>query len=46
MNDRIAYAYNPTWVEYSLIAGLLAFGTFLFILAAKVIPLFEDGGKK
>lgn len=46
MNDRILYKYSPTWVEYSLIAGLLAFGIFLFILASKFVPLFEDGGRK
>ncbi len=45
LNDRILYAYKPTWVEYSLIAGLFAFGTILFIVASKIIPLF-DGGKR
>lgn len=38
--DRQVYLYKPTWVEYSLIAGLFAFGILLFILALKIIPLF------
>lgn len=41
-NDRILYAYKPTWVEYSLIAGLFAFGIMLFIAASKIMPLFEQ----
>lgn len=45
MNEKITYSYNPTWVEYVLIAGLLALGIILFIVAAKIMPLF-DGGKK
>lgn len=44
-NDRILYSYKPTWVEYSLVAGLFAFGIVLFIIASKVIPLLE-GGKR
>lgn len=44
-NDRILYIYRPTWVEYALVAGLFAFGTLLFIIASKVIPLLE-GGKR
>ena len=46
MNDRIPYAYSPTWVEYSLIAGLIAFGITLFVFASKFMPIFEDGGKR
>jgi len=45
LSDRIIYAYKPTWVEYSLVAGLFALGIMLFIIASKIIPLFE-GGKK
>lgn len=43
--DRLACLYKPTWVEYSLVAGLFAFGIVLFILASKIIPLFmsKDG---
>jgi len=42
-NDRILYSYKPTWVEYALVAGLFAFGTVLFIIASKFIPLLERG---
>ena len=42
-NDRIIYGYSPTWVEYALIAGLFAFGTTLFIILSKIIPLSEGG---
>ena len=41
MNLRIPYRYSPTGVEYLLILGLFALGTTLFIVATKVIPLFE-----
>lgn len=43
MNLRTPTTYNPTWVEYSLIAGLFALGVILFIFASKVMPLFEEG---
>lgn len=33
--------YNPTWVEYSIIIGLFALGTLLFILFMKVFPIAE-----
>ncbi len=42
-NLRIPCAYSPTGVEYSLTAGLFALGAILFILASKVIPIFEGG---
>lgn len=45
MNIRISCDYKPTGVEYLLVAGLFALGTILFIMAAKIIPMFE-GGKK
>jgi len=41
INLRIPYHYNPTGVEYLLILGLFALGFTLFIVATKVIPLFE-----
>ena len=31
--------YSPTWVEYSIILGLFAFGTILYILFIKVFPI-------
>lgn len=42
--DRIVNAYTPTWVEYTLVAALLALGATLFILALRFIPVFEEGG--
>lgn len=33
--------YSPTWVEYSIIAGLLALGTLLYILFTKIFPIIE-----
>lgn len=43
-------SYSPTWVEYSIISGLLALGALLFILFIKVFPIMEvhdtmDGGE-
>jgi len=32
-------SYSPTWVEWSLLAGLSAFGLFLFIISTRIIPL-------
>lgn len=46
MSVRIPYIYRLTWVEYSLVAGLFALGTFLFIVAAKVIPMFDGGARR
>lgn len=36
-----AGSYAPTWVEYSLIAGVYAFGALLFLLFSKLFPLVE-----
>lgn len=32
-------SYNPTWVEYSIILGLMALGVLLYILFMKVFPI-------
>lgn len=42
-NDRVLTAYKPTWVEYSLVLGLFAFGTALLIITSKLIPLSGEG---
>ena len=34
-------SYSPTWVEYSVILGLLALGALLYILFMKVFPIME-----
>jgi len=34
-------AYSPTWVEYSVIGGLIALGTLLYILFSKAFPILE-----
>jgi molybdopterin-containing oxidoreductase family membrane subunit len=34
-------AYTPTWVEYSIILGLLALGTLFYVLFVKVFPIME-----
>jgi molybdopterin-containing oxidoreductase family membrane subunit len=34
-------SYAPTWIEYSIILGLFALGTFLYILFMKVFPIME-----
>ncbi len=43
-------AYSPTWVEYSVIVGLLALGALLYILFMKVFPIMEiaaeEGGRR
>jgi molybdopterin-containing oxidoreductase family membrane subunit len=36
-----AGSYSPTWVEYSVILGLFALGTLLFVLFVKVFPMLE-----
>ncbi|HXF82905.1 MAG TPA: NrfD/PsrC family molybdoenzyme membrane anchor subunit [bacterium] len=33
--------YTPTWVEYSIIGGLIALGTLLYIVFTKVFPVIE-----
>lgn len=44
-------SYIPTWVEYSIILGLFALGTFLYLVFMKVFPIMEvseseqQGGK-
>ncbi len=42
--------YSPTWVEYSVILGLIALGTLLYVIFIKVFPIMEvpesaKGGK-
>ncbi|MFQ5594957.1 MAG: NrfD/PsrC family molybdoenzyme membrane anchor subunit [Anaerolineae bacterium] len=34
-------SYSPTWVEYSIIVGLFAFGTLLYVIFIKVFPIME-----
>jgi molybdopterin-containing oxidoreductase family membrane subunit len=34
-------SYSPTWVEYSIILGLFALGTLLYVLFIKVFPIME-----
>ncbi|MDR7570570.1 MAG: hypothetical protein QN193_08175, partial [Armatimonadota bacterium] len=34
-------SYTPTWVEYSVVAGLFALGTLLYTLFVKVFPIME-----
>ena len=36
-----AGTYSPTWVEYSVIVGLLALGTLAYMLFVKVFPIME-----
>ena len=36
-----AGSYSPTWVEYSVIVGLLALGTLVYMLFVKVFPIME-----
>ncbi|MDR7452570.1 MAG: NrfD/PsrC family molybdoenzyme membrane anchor subunit [Armatimonadota bacterium] len=40
--------YSPTWVEYSIIGGLVSLGILLYVLFVKVFPIIElpeeDGG--
>jgi molybdopterin-containing oxidoreductase family membrane subunit len=36
-----AGSYSPTWVEFSVIIGLMGLGTLLYILAVKVFPIME-----
>jgi molybdopterin-containing oxidoreductase family membrane subunit len=42
--------YTPTWVEYSIIGGLFALGTLLYLVFVKVFPIMEvhttgEGGR-
>jgi molybdopterin-containing oxidoreductase family membrane subunit len=34
-------SYNPTWVEYAIVAGLFALGALLYALFVKLIPIVE-----
>ena len=34
-------SYVPTWVEYSVILGLFALGTLLYVLFVKMFPIME-----
>jgi molybdopterin-containing oxidoreductase family membrane subunit len=36
-----AGTYSPTWVEYGVVVGLLAFGALAIILFFKVFPIME-----
>jgi molybdopterin-containing oxidoreductase family membrane subunit len=36
--------YSPTWVEYSIILGLLAMGTLFFVIFIKVFPYTDVPG--
>ncbi len=45
-NLRIPYIYRPTEIEYLLVIGLFALSAALFILATKVIPIFEGGERR
>lgn len=33
--------YSPTWVEYSVIVGLFALGTLLYVLFMKIFPIID-----
>ncbi len=33
--------YSPTWVEYSIVIGLMGLGVLLFVLFMKVFPIME-----
>jgi len=37
-------SYSPTWVEWSLVAGLYAFGILSLMAAGQIIPLKEKEG--
>jgi molybdopterin-containing oxidoreductase family membrane subunit len=34
-------SYSPTWVEYSVVVGIFALGTLLYIIFIKVFPIME-----
>ncbi len=34
-------SYNPTWVEWSVLAGILALGTLLYTMFVKMFPMIE-----
>jgi molybdopterin-containing oxidoreductase family membrane subunit len=37
-------SYSPSWVEYAVVAGLVAFGILMYILFMKVFPIMEVEG--
>ncbi|MBI4307620.1 MAG: polysulfide reductase NrfD [Chloroflexi bacterium] len=39
-------SYSPTWVEYTVVLGLLALGTLLCVLFMKVLPIMEVPDKQ
>ncbi len=39
-----AGSYSPTWVEYSVVAGLMGLGALLFVLFMKVFPILNVEG--
>ncbi len=34
-------SYSPTWIEYSVVLGIFALGTLLYIVFIKVFPIME-----
>ncbi|MBI4220752.1 MAG: hypothetical protein HY682_11455, partial [Chloroflexi bacterium] len=34
-------AYAPTWIEYAVVAGLIALGIVLYLVFCKVFPILE-----
>lgn len=36
-----AGSYSPTWVEYSVVAGLIAIAVAFFVIVSKLIPVVE-----
>ena len=34
-------SYNPTWIEYAVVFGLMAFSALIFVLFIKVFPVFK-----
>jgi len=41
-----AGSYSPTWIEYTVILGLIGLGILLFIGFMKVFPILEIPEKK
>ncbi len=39
-----AGSYSPTWVEYSVVGGLMGLGALLFVLFMKVFPILNVEG--
>jgi molybdopterin-containing oxidoreductase family membrane subunit len=38
--------YVPTWIEWSIMLGLYAFGALLYTLSAQLLPLKVEGGRE